>query len=272
MADKKKLTPEELQRAKSARKGAKTRAANEEEAEKKKKAAARKRAKTKKDDEAEAEKKKKAAAKKRAGSTRNPSLMGGFLAALKAAAKLGAAILPVMVASNWLANRETKVDGRITTWAERIGPLFHVGISGVALALVPRFLFGKGKMAKHRPLVTAALGVLFLFNVFRYIAWFARNGMSMDVKKRISPNSKEYPKWTNLIEIQQPRAKFVKPEAGAAPAPVEGAEGYYDAAGRWHHNDALGHAPGTDYGQAGTGGEVEGVWDEVAQEFVPVAA
>ena len=35
MADKKKLTPEELQRAKSARKGAKTRAANEEEAEKK---------------------------------------------------------------------------------------------------------------------------------------------------------------------------------------------------------------------------------------------
>jgi len=284
-------TEEEKKKAATARKAAKTRKANAEakaaaEEEKKKKAAKTRKANKKKKEEEEEAKKKAAAKKKKAGgAARNPKVLAGFLGAVKGAAKMGGLLLPILAASNWLANRETKKDGQVTTWGQRVGPLFHVGLSAAALAIIPRYVFKGGTLGKWKPFVTTALQALLVFNVFRLVAFLGRRKWSFS-EDAIPANAENYPTWTNLIELQAPLPALKAPEEAPAETPAaetpagQGGVPYHGADGRLHTQDALGHPAGGNYGEAGMGygpGQAPGVgapiemwWDDDMAEFVPV--
>ena len=149
---------------------------------------------------------------------RNPATMKGFVASLKTAAQVGAILLPLRALVNYIGAWPTAKEGELVTQtlAQKVGPFYDVGLSALALFVVPKYVL-KGSLAKYKDAGTAALHANLILSGLRLIAWYARRGWKADGPALVG---EQYPRWTDYIEFPEPQAK------AAAPGAVQGAPHY----------------------------------------------
>lgn len=159
---------------------------------------------------------------------RNPGFresFGGFVGQLKDVLKMGAVVVPVLAVQNALGNIEieTTVAGvtQKVKLRQKVGPLFDVAASALALWAVPRFVL-KGPLAAYRTPGVYGLSALLLFNGLRALVWYARRGWDSD-KAEIPAGTTGYPTWTDLLSLPEPAKAlsgypgyYGQPQLGAA--------------------------------------------------------